>query len=124
MAKTIEISDTTYSQLEKLASGFESPDNVIQRLLLKTSTTLESKPELVFDPQDEREFKKQLMLHKCAEVIIHKADGSKNISIWHADRFSENSNLRGNLWSGYLRGWKEAGIVKAELKIKRKADAY
>ncbi|KZK75637.1 hypothetical protein PsAD46_05544 [Pseudovibrio sp. Ad46] len=117
MAKTIEVSDTTFSQLEKLATGFDRPDNVIQRLLLQTSAMPEKKPKLIFDPRDEDEFKKRLLQNRYVEVTLNKVDGSREIHIWNADRFRDDSSLRGNLWSGYLRGWKKRSIISAELVV-------
>lgn len=113
----IEISQETFQRLEKLAVGFDTPDAVIQRLLDLKDGKKEVKPELVFWPADENKFKSELIQKKEAEVVIYKSDETREVNTWKANRFAPNSSLRGNIWSGPLRGWKEKGIVKAELNI-------
>jgi predicted CopG family antitoxin len=117
MSRTIQISDETYSHLEKLAVGFDTPEAVIVRLLGQAEGKPESKPSLSFYPEDEVEFKRQLLDTKEAEVVIYKVDGSREINHWKASRLSNSSNLRGNLWSGPLRNWKDKGIQKVDLSI-------
>lgn len=117
MSRTIQISDETYSRLEKFAVGFDTPEAVIIRLLDQIEGKPESKPSLSFYPQDEVEFKQQLLDTKEAEVVIYKVDGSREINHWKANRLSNSSNLRGNLWSGPLRNWKDKGIQKVDLSV-------
>ncbi|MBH0068980.1 MULTISPECIES: hypothetical protein [Pseudoalteromonas] len=117
MKKCIEISSTTYSRLEKIAEGFDTPEAVIVRLLDNAEGKVEIKPELKFYPTDENSFKAQLIENKEAEVVLYKVDGTREITRWKANRLSETSNLRGNLWSGFLRGWKTKGIKSAEFSI-------
>tara|TARA_R110001592_G_C13126886_1_gene746276 strand:+ start:870 stop:1469 length:600 start_codon:yes stop_codon:yes gene_type:complete len=117
MSKNIELSDVTFSRLEKLSVGFDSPESVISRLLDGAEGKTESKPILTFDPSDENEFKRRLIESKEAEVVIYKNDTSREITHWKANRLGETSNLRGNLWSGLLRGWKGKGINKVDLSI-------
>jgi len=117
MSKNIELSETTFSRLEKLAVGFDSPESVINRLLDGAEGKTEAKPILTFDPSDENEFKRRLIESKEAEVVIYKNDSSREITHWKANRLGETSNLRGNLWSGLLRGWKGKGIHKVDLSI-------
>ncbi|SFG77370.1 hypothetical protein [Neptunomonas qingdaonensis] len=121
MNKSIEISATTYSRLEALAEGFDTPESVIIRLLDKMDGNTDTKPTLAFYPSDEQQFKLRLIETKEAEVVIYKVDGSREISRWKANRLSESSNLRGNLWSGFLRGWRGKGIKSVELTILPKA---
>jgi hypothetical protein len=117
MSKKIELSDTTFSRLEKLAVGFDSPESVIIRLLNGAEGKTETKPVLSFSPSDENEFKLKLIESKEAEVVMYKHDSTREISHWKANRLSQTSNLRGNLWSGILRGWKSKGIDKVELAV-------
>jgi len=117
MKKTIEITSTTYSRLESIAEGFDSPEAVIIRLLDGAEGKVDIKPTLMFYPTDENLFKAQLIENKEAEVVLYKVDGSREITRWKANRLSETSNLRGNLWSGFLRGWKNKGIKSAEFSI-------
>jgi hypothetical protein len=124
----IRISDTLYKRLEDLAKGFDTPTGVIERLLDQSeghhSTKSNSammpttrKPELVFIPGDEEEFKALLIKKQMAHVLLSKSDGSAQSLVWKAGRFGKTANLRGNIFSGYLRNWKEKGIVKAEFAI-------
>lgn len=116
--KNIEISQETYKRLEQLATGFsDTPDFVISRLLDGLDNKPEKKPELVFFPDDEEKFKHLLIRDKFAEITFYLNDGSRNVQVWNAKKFSESSNLRANLWSGQLRDWKAKGIIKAELSI-------
>ncbi|QOI95892.1 hypothetical protein [Aeromonas salmonicida] len=117
MSQNIQVSDETYSRLEKFAVGFDAPEAVIIRLLNQVEGKPETKPSLSFHPENEHEFKRQLLDTKEAEVVIYKVGGSREISYWKANRLSEASNLRGNLWSGPLRGWKEKGIQKVDLSV-------
>ena len=117
MSRNIELSDTTFSRLEQLAVGFDTPESVIIRLLDTAEGKTETKPTLTFSPDDESQFKRELIISKEAEIVIYKHDSSREISHWNANRLSDSSNLRGNLWSGILRGWKKKGISKVELSV-------
>ncbi len=127
----IHVSSKVYERLKGLAEPFETPTDCLQRLLDKhygnsagdgarrraRMPMPQSRPVLVFIPADEDEFKSKLIKRKQARVVLHKSDGSTDSLTWTADRFGKSSGLRANLWSGYLRGWKEKGIVKAEFTI-------
>ncbi|EKO3819891.1 hypothetical protein NTH40_001409 [Vibrio harveyi] len=117
MTRTIEVTVETYTRLEKLAVGFDTPEAVIKRLLDQVEGKPETKPTLTFIPEDEAEFKRELIKSKEAEVVLYKVDGTREVSRWNANRLTESSNLRGNLWSGLLRNWKEKGIQKAEFFV-------
>ena len=117
MKNTIELTQTTFARLEQLAEGFDTPEAVIIRLLDNIDGRTETKPTLHFDPTDESEFKLRLIESKEAEVVIYKNDETREIVRWKANRLSVSSNLRGNLWSGLLRGWKSKKIKSVELSI-------
>src|SRR5690606_30099970 len=120
MPKSIVVSDEIYSQLEKLAVGFDTPERVIARLIHGVGSTVKGmsaqRPELSFVP-DEVTFKSNLLVHKRAQVILHMANGERDVIQWNAARLKASSNLRANLWSGILRNWKDKGIVFAELSV-------
>lgn len=116
MSKDIAVSDSVFERLAARAVGFDTPDQVIQRLLDEVEFKQEIKPLLLFIPS-EKAFKEKLIADKRAEITLHKIDGSREITVWNAGRFNQESNLRANLWSGYLRNWKEKGIIKAELEV-------
>jgi hypothetical protein len=120
MPVNITLSDETFRRLENLAVGFDTPERVIERLLdvveLNGDTPTESRPNLEFIP-DELTFKNELLTRKRAQVILYFKDGDRDVLHWNASRLRPKSNLRANLWSGFLRNWKEKGIVSAELSV-------
>ena len=136
MHKTIEIPIDLYQRLGFHVEGFESPADVIERILnfyeeqtgaattkTKAITPVVSQPvslEIIYYPDnDERKFKENLLREKVAYLLLHKIDGSKEIKRWNALNFKPNSSVNGNLRSGYLRGWKKKGIVKAEISTNK-----
>tara|TARA_R110002110_G_scaffold301156_1_gene515233 strand:+ start:195836 stop:196222 length:387 start_codon:yes stop_codon:yes gene_type:complete len=126
MPPVIRLSDELYHRLAAYAEGFDTPANVIERILNEkegvesvSPTRLPEdlpKPELIFYP-DESAFRSAIIRHVPARAILHYRDGSSEERLWNTDKFSANSNLRGNIWSGFLRGWKQAGITKAEFHL-------
>lgn len=66
-------------------------------------------------PVGERECQDAIIAAKAATVRIHYADGSVKDKQWRAENLKEHSYLRGNLKTGYLRNWRDRGIVKAEV---------
>lgn len=133
MLQEISIPLALYKKLEKLAKGFDTPARVIERLLafyeenanssspeiqpIQKNQQLNLQVEIKFFPPDEEDFKQRFLTQKFAWVLIHKTDGSVIEKMWRIHGFSSGSSLRGNLLSGYLRGWKEKGIFKAEIAI-------
>ena len=120
MPVTISVSDDVYRRLESFAVGFDTPERVIERLLdgftLEGSRSVESRPTLTFIP-DEVAFKNELLARKKAQVVLHLKDGGRDVLYWNATRLQPSSNLRANLWSGFLRNWKGKGIVSAEFSV-------
>jgi hypothetical protein len=130
MSFTIRVPKDLYTRLESHATGFDSPIGVIERLLdhyegnpgknYSNENALHvvkiKKPELVFHPSED-EFKENLLEQKRAFVYLHKSNGTIERVEWKATRFSSDSRLRGNLWSGLLRNWEANGIIKAELSV-------
>lgn len=120
MPKSIIVSDEIYSQLEKLAIGFDTPERVIARLIDGASSAggdlLELRPDLTFIP-NEAVFKNELLKHKRAQVVLRLTNGDRDVVHWNASRLKGSSNLRANLWSGILRNWKEKGIISAEFSV-------
>lgn len=117
MNNNVYISEKTLSRLAERAMGFhDTPESVIIRLLNNLDDGEKFKPELQFIP-NEQEFKMQLVKYKKAVVNIIYVDGSNKRVIWNANRFNNDSNLKANIWSGYLRDWKKKGIIKAEFSI-------
>ncbi len=74
--------------------------------------------EIEYFPSGEENFRKEFLVRRGAHVRIHYWGDKKSITrFWHAYKFSESSNVRGNLASGYLRGWREKGICRVEVSI-------
>ena len=136
MSQVIRISDDLYKRLESHASGFDTPSNVIETILNayegvspkpntndNSTRTSETEPannlDIIYFADSEEEFKQQLLTHKKAYIKLSYTNGESEIKEWAASRFSDSSRVDGNLRSGYLRGWKERGIFKAELSINR-----
>lgn len=80
----------------------------------------EGRVDVTFIPKNEALFKVLLIANQRAYVTLHRIDGSVDPpKEWIAGRFGEQSNLRGNIFSGYLRDWKQKGITKAVFAISR-----
>lgn len=121
----VRISQKLFNRLEAHARGFDTPAEVITRILdayegkdpdIEPASRKDvngTKPVLAFFP-DEDSFRKHLIDGNDGRVVLICADGSKEEKVWNSVRFKSTSNLRANIWSGYLRGWRESGIVKAE----------
>ena len=123
MTTTIEISDTVYERLSNLVKGFgDTPNSVIECLLDEVGGN-KIKPSLIFYPEDENRFKKLLMRDKKAEVVLYKDNGEIEILKWNASKLKESSNIKANIWSGYLRNWEVKGIKKAEFSIYEKPES-
>jgi hypothetical protein len=136
MEKNITVSADQYKRLEALAEGFDTPTNVIERLLNYFENSADRLPkveavtpsliapvrslnlEVVFIPNTEIEFKNELLKRKVAWIKLYKVDNSVETKMWKAQSFTQDSDLMGNLRSGYLRGWKDKGICKAVLAIR------
>lgn len=86
------------------------------------SNHFKDKVEYVFYPPDEREFKRQLLQNKHAHIKIFYRDGREEYKSWNASRFTEDSNLRGNINS---KTWfrqdyvQRNGVIKAIFSINR-----
>ncbi|MDR2925138.1 MAG: hypothetical protein LBU76_04205 [Azoarcus sp.] len=118
----IYVSDVTFQRLKERVTGFnDTPEAVIERLLDDASAPQPvcktPKPELIFRPADEGEFKRLLIQRRRATVVLYKGDGTNETLKWTAKRIKPESDLRGNIWSGYLRGWESKGIVRAEFSV-------
>lgn len=131
----VPIDLSLYNDLAKIVEGFESPEDVIRRLLtfyVKNSSQIPAampskipvvepvrsfQLDVVFCPADEGEFKRLLVEKKLAWVKLFMVDGTTETKKWRANSFTNKSDVMGNLRSGYLRHWREKGICKAEIVI-------
>ncbi len=132
MSPVIRIPGNLHQRLEKHAVGFDTPANVIERLLdiiegiepmdrtesvvLKNNKTLPIK----LDPEDVGVFKDLLVEKKKANIKIIYNDGRTETKSWNASRFTEKSNVFGNLRSrpDFRNGvWQDLGIEEVVVSI-------
>lgn len=88
----------------------------------ETATYMPGRLEIVYrggegNVVSESEFKRQLIQHQKALVRLHYTNGESADRYWRASNITEDSSIRGNLSSGYLRGYRNEGICKAEVMI-------
>ena len=134
MSQVIRVPESIYIRLEKHANGFDTPGNVIEKILnfyeknsVETIATTNKIPtshiesptslEISYHPEGENIFKTALLEKKQAYIRLHKMDGTSEIKVWNASKLSQQSDVNANLRSGYLRGWKGKGIYKATIAI-------
>lgn len=133
MSQVVKIPFELYKRLGTHVKGFETPADVIERILNSyenqgnVETTVNTEPrrelpislEITYYPNNEQDFKQALLRTKVAYVLLHKVDGTTEFKEWNALNFRADSSVNSNLRSGYLRGWKEKGIFKAEVSTDR-----
>lgn len=135
MSRQIDITEDIYLRLAKHAKGFDTPEQVVERMIdfYEEKVSLPTKmhvgaPDLQpqdfqlvikFFPGDEEDFKRRFLAQGFAWIVIHKTDGTVMEKRWNIKGFTSNSSLKGNLLSGRLRGWREKGIHKAEIAISK-----
>jgi hypothetical protein len=134
VSEVIKIPFDLYSRLGTHAKGFETPADVIERILnfyegkrgdVKpvvefSNVELPAQVEIIYYPPSEAKFKQALLKTKVAYILLHKIDGTAELKEWNALSFGVDSSVSGNLRSGYLRNWKKKGIVRAEVSTERK----
>jgi hypothetical protein len=135
MLKSIDITDNLYVRLGHHAKAFETPSSVIERLLdvyeatkyddisshkqgVNSEQPLKLEPKFIPDNPDI--FKSMLLQNRKAYIRLEFQDGTSQVREWTANRFNENSDVLGNLRSGYLRDWRKKGIVEATVAIEKK----
>ncbi len=81
-----------------------------------SKTFREGKMEILFYEGSEERFKKEFLNRKTAIVKIYSLKKPKPIiKEWRLINFTQNSSVRGNLLSGYLKGWKKKGFYQAKV---------
>lgn len=75
-------------------------------------------PELIFYPIDEQLFKAELLKSKKAHFILTYDSGAMKKTLWNAEAFDVDSNLKGNIQSRpFWRNKGKEGLVKVEVFI-------
>ncbi len=132
MTPSIQVSKTLYGRLGKHSVGFETPADVVAKMvdfyeqgngIVSSASPEPDNPtdlEFVYLPvNDVNHFKYLLLDHKRAYVKLYKTDGTSELHTWHAERFTVTSSVEGNLRSGYVRHWRAKGIFKVELSVNK-----
>jgi|GEM_PF-3117147 len=107
-SRILEESDITSSELSKIKNMSESDkiDSPKKEFFLEGKSC------------DKKEFESCLANASCdVKVTLFYKDGKQEQSIWKVRKFKENSSLSGNLNSGYLRNWKNKGIIGIKLEL-------
>ena len=129
MSQVIRITDELYERLKSHAEGFDTPANVVEKILnsyeangfkplhKKTDVIPSVSLEISYSGKSESVFKNELIKNKFAYITLYFSNGEIETKRWNASKFSEESNLGGNLRSGFLRGWRKKGIKKAVLSF-------
>ncbi len=134
MSQVIRISEELYNRLQAYASGFDTPSNVIEKILdafdganlnsLNKNSSISNQEiepaenlEIIYFIGSEEDFKQELLKCRKAYIKLYYTNGTTEIKEWRALQFSTSSSVNGNLRAGYLRGWKKRGIYKAELTV-------
>lgn len=76
---------------------------------------------ITLDPSRVDDFKARLLVSKSAELTVLYGDGRTETRLWNASRFSETSNVFGNLRSRpefRQREWQARGIVKVHVRVR------
>lgn len=78
--------------------------------------------EIQLNPAPESEFRRMLLITKAAYITTFYNDGTSNQKKWDAHKFTESSNVLGNLRSRpeFRKGnWQELGIEKVYVSIEK-----
>ena len=134
MSQVVKIPFELYSRLGVHAKGFETPADVIEKILnfyesqgiMEPAVNIEPRREvpesleIIYYPNNEQDFKQALLRTKIAYILLHKVDGTTEFKEWNALNFRPDSSVNSNLRSGYLRKWREKGIIRAEVSTDRR----
>ncbi|PHR74676.1 MAG: hypothetical protein COA67_00995 [Lutibacter sp.] len=92
----------------------------IKSYSINKSINYNSTLPIELSPQQENEFKSELLKKRIAHITIYYENGDKEIKPWKANRFKENSDVLGNLRSRkeFRKGeWQSRGIIKVLVSI-------
>jgi len=91
----------------------ESQQNTLKKAV---NFDIENGGQLILLP-DPKTFREKLLKFHCAKLTIIYNDGRIKEDIWNAKNITESSNIIGNIRSGYLRDWRQKGIVRATFEV-------
>jgi hypothetical protein len=90
---------------------------------IETTRTNDLLP-ITLSPSTEKEFKAQLLIQRKATISIYYLDGTISHRTWNASKFTEKSNLSGNIRSRpefRNQAWQGNGIIKVHVAIESSA---
>lgn len=111
------------SEKQSLGSIKSAASTVVTQFSNLSKNREKKNIKYTFFPEDESEFKKQLLDKKIAYIKLIYEDGYEEVKPWDAHNFSESSNLRGNInsktWfrSGYKNNKKQR-VIEGIFSIK------
>ncbi|MGE0108836.1 MAG: hypothetical protein AB7S81_03595 [Bdellovibrionales bacterium] len=130
MSTVIRLPEKLYKRLEKYATGFDTPVQVIEKILnqiegienaqTENDTIGSSLLTIKLNPSDVEDFKQELLEKRSAKITIYYLDGSSEIKSWKANRFTKESDVIGNLRSRkeFRQGaWQERGIQYISVSV-------
>lgn len=136
--KDIQITEDLFNRLAHQSVRFETPVDVIEKILTfyenehgntsspepaepapTTRLELPEKLDIIYYPGDEKSFKELFLQTDSAYVLLYFKDGKRVLKEWIRSNFTQDSSVNGNLRSGYLRRWRDKGIIKAEVSTKK-----
>jgi hypothetical protein len=130
MSTVIRLPEKLYKRLEQYAEGFDTPVQVIERILNQLEGTTEDSIntqaestnllpiELI--PSDVFLFKETLLEKREAKITVFYKDGRKEVKSWKANRFTEESDVIANLRSrkDFRQGeWQKLGIESISVLV-------
>lgn len=75
-------------------------------------------PDIVLHPENECDFKQELLKKKSATFILTYNSGAVKTSTWKAENFSKESNLMANIQSRpFWRNKDKEGLIRVEVRI-------
>lgn len=103
---------------KKKVLSLGAEDSTVVPAALPISKVGKTLPELIFNPNDEGEFKQALLKSKKARFVLTYDSGHIKESFWNAESFDITSNLRGNIQSRpFWRNKSKEGLVKVEVVV-------
>lgn len=109
-----------YDSMPSVAGRTVDPAHATGTPLISPMPPLSDLLPITLDPPRISDFIDQLLRTKKAEIQTYFGDGRVKSQTWHANRFSRDSNLFGNLRSRpeFRQGeWQTRGIAKVHVRV-------
>ena len=115
----VKIYDSVRKTQEELIKGIEGKLGVKKtRTKVALVPAKKKTPELILEPADENAFKEMLLSSKRAEFSLTYDTGITKVSLWKADKISEDSSIRANIQSRpFWRKRNSEGLVQVVARV-------